>query len=208
MAVQKTDLALIAEIKKGVAGSFEELVERYSDKAYNLAQRLTRNQADAEEVVQDVFVTVFRKIDGFEGKSSFSSWLYRVTMNAALMKLRACRKYNNPSIDEMQPQIRTAIVERSVLQPALDRNVHQKHVMQVLERAISRLPEDFRPVFILRDIDGLTNREVAKLLGISVPAVKSRLHRSRLILRKRLSALLREGANQGDGFCQRLIGNM
>lgn len=188
----KTDLELIAEFKKGNQESFEELIQRYSAKAYSLASRLTRSQEDAEEVLQDVFVTVYRKIDGFQGKSSFSSWLYRVTVNAAFMKLRKKKHNQNVSIDEVLPQIQNSRQIRSAEHLEGDNVTQRTQVIEALGMAIEKLPEEYRPVFILRDVDGLTSKEVGKILNISVPAVKSRLHRSRLMIRKRLSQFYKE----------------
>ena len=98
---KKSDLELIVEFQKGDQRSFEELISRYSNKVFSLASRLTRNTEDAEEVIQDVFVTVHRKIGGFEGKSSFSSWLYRVTVNAAFMKLRKRKQDQTVPLEDL-----------------------------------------------------------------------------------------------------------
>jgi RNA polymerase sigma-70 factor (ECF subfamily) len=193
MAKKKTDLELIKEFQKGKQSAFEELVNRYSAKAFNLATRLTRNQQDAEEVLQDVFVTVYRKIGGFEGKSSFSSWLYRVTMNASLMKLRKKRQTSaNVSMEEMLPVIENSPALRAAEHVEVDAVASRNELVLALEDAVLRLPEEYRPVFILRDIDGLTSREVGKILNLTVPAVKSRLHRSRLMLRRRLAKFYKE----------------
>jgi RNA polymerase sigma-70 factor (ECF subfamily) len=207
--LEKSDLQLIAEFRKGNQSSFEELVERYTDKVFSLASRLTRNQEDAEEVIQDVFVTVYRKIAGFEGKSSFSSWLYRVTFNASLMKLRRRKPDRTIPMEEALPQIHDGIAARSAEQTDSDKITLRVQVTEVLEQAISKLPEDYRPVFILRDIDGLTSREVSKILNLTIPAVKSRLHRSRLMLRRRLSSFYNEykTGNSGNNG-NRSVGNL
>jgi RNA polymerase sigma-70 factor (ECF subfamily) len=192
MANQKTDVELVEEFKRGCEASFEELVHRYSGKAFSLASRLTRNQEDAEEVLQDVFVTVYRKISGFEGKSSFSSWLYRITVNSALMKLRKRKRDQTVSIEDILPQLQNSHHLKTSEQAEGDAITLRGQLHAALEEAIRRLPDDYRPVFVLRDIDGLTSREVSKILQLTVPAVKSRLHRSRLMLRRRLSRLYRE----------------
>lgn len=189
---EKTDLELISEFQAGKQSSFEELISRYSEKAYNLALRFTRNAEDAEEVLQDVFVTVYRKIDGFEGKSSFSSWLYRVTVNAGLMKIRKRKQDKSISLEDILPQIENSFIMRSNDRESGDEVTYRHQMKDALESAIASLPDDYRPVFILRDIDGLTSREVSQILGLSVPAVKSRLHRSRLMLRRRLSHFYKE----------------
>ncbi len=189
---KKTDQELVEEFREGNSAAFEELVSRYSNKAFSLATRLTRNQQDAEEVLQDVFVSVFRKLAGFEGKSSFSSWLYRVTVNASLMKLRKRRQDHSISIEELQPQVQNSLIMKTSERHEADNITSGNQLKSALEDAIRRLPEDYRPVFILRDIDGLTSREVSKILDLTVPAVKSRLHRSRLMLRRKLGRFYRD----------------
>ncbi len=181
------DTVLVSNFRQGCQNSFEELVSRYETKVHNLAMRLTRNQEDAEEVLQDVFVTVYRKIDGFEGKAKFSSWLYRVTVNAAFMKLRKRKQDHSVSLDDMLPHLQNkAITQKSTFGACSDYQAVNNEIRAALETAIGKLPEDYRAVFVLRDIDGLSNKEVGKILSLSIPAVKSRLHRSRLMLRKRL----------------------
>ncbi len=194
----KTDLELIKDFQSGREGGFEELLERYSTKVFGLASRLTRNQEDAEEVLQDVFVTVYRKIGGFEGKSSFSSWLYRVAMNAALMKLRKRRQDKSLPMEDVVPEYENNIALKSAEHTEADLVTQRNQLVSLLEAAINKLPDEYRPVFVLRDIDGLTSREVSKILKLTVPAVKSRLHRSRLMLRRRLLPLYREYATKGN----------
>jgi RNA polymerase sigma-70 factor (ECF subfamily) len=189
---RKSDLDLIEEFRKGEQGSFEELLSRYSTKVFSLASRLTRNTEDAEEVLQDVFVTVHRKIAGFEGKSSFSSWLYRVTVNAAFMKLRKRKQDLSVSLEDIVQQSQTVAALKSPESAFVDSQSIRNQMLEALEAAIRKLPDDYRPVFILRDVDGLTSREVSKILDLTVPAVKSRLHRSRLMLRRRLTRFFDE----------------
>jgi RNA polymerase sigma-70 factor, ECF subfamily len=203
-----SDNQLIEEFKKGNQAGFEELVSRYSNKAYSLAARLTRNAEDAEEVLQDVFVTVHRKIAGFEGKSSFSSWLYRVTVNAALMKLRKRRQNQSVSVEDMHPKGKEAVMNKKCEISDCDEITLRNQLYSVLEDAIQKLPDDYKPVFILRDIDGLTSREVGRILDITIPAVKSRLHRSRLMLRRKLRQFYKEYIS---GICQvpgKTVGNL
>ena len=194
MVEDRTDEQLVAEFNAGSIAAYEELIQRYAGKAYSLAQRLTRNPQDAEEVLQDVFVTVYRKLSKFEGKSTFSSWLYRVTVNASFMKLRRRKHDNNISVEEVLPQILNGALARqaSAMGGEGDKVTAQHQLSEALEDAISRLPDEYRPVFILRDVDGLSSREVGKILNISVPAVKSRLHRSRMMLRRKLSKCYQE----------------
>ncbi len=190
------DTVLIEQFTKGCQASFEELISRYETKVHNLAMRLTRNAEDAEEVLQDVFVTVYRKIEGFEGKAKFSSWLYRITVNAAFMKLRKRKQDQSVSLDDMLPHLQNkAVTQKNAFGAHSDSLAINNEIRTSLEAAINRLPEDYRAVFILRDIDGLSNKEVGEILGLSIPAVKSRLHRSRLMLRKRLRRFYEDYTN-------------
>ena len=188
----RSDETLVAEFQKGSQDSFEELISRYADKAYGMASRLVRNPEDAEEVIQDVFTTVFRKVEGFEGKSSFSSWLYRITVNAALMKIRKRKQERAVLIEDVMPSFKDSAALRVNESQNADHLAYRRQLGEALKDAISRLPEEYRPVYLLRDVDGLSSEEVGKILGISIPAVKSRLHRSRLMLRRRLAKLYRE----------------
>jgi len=189
---KKSDLDLIQDFRKGDQQAFEELLSRYSNKVFSLASRLTRNNEDAEEVLQDVFITVHRKIAGFEGKSSFSSWLYRVTVNAAFMKLRKRRQDPAIPLEDVAQSSGPIAALRSPETAFVDSQTIRHEMLEALESAIKKLPDDYRPVFVLRDVDGLTSREVGRILNLTVPAVKSRLHRSRLMLRRRLSRFFEE----------------
>lgn len=182
-----TDTALVEEVRAGSMEAFEELISRYESKVYNLAMRFCRNQEDAEEVVQDVFSTIYSKLDGFRGQSQFSSWMYRIIVNAAFMKLRKRKQQHTVSIEDLAPQIRQTCLEQD--NPILHRSdsiTQNNELRQILDKAIGRLPAQYRAVFVLRDVDGLSNQEVSEILDLSIPAVKSRLHRSRLMLRRKL----------------------
>ena len=182
-----TDKVLVEEFKKGSLDAFEELVKRYESKVFNLAMRFTRNKQDAEEVLQDVFSTLYRKADSFQGKSAFSSWLYRIIVNASYMKLRKRKQDQTISFEDLTPVTRQACVENLTEYGARSDALTLNNELRVLLKgALDKLPEQYRAVFILRDIDGLSNQEVGEILKLSVPAVKSRLHRSRLMLRKKL----------------------
>lgn len=178
--------------KKRCELSFIELTERYKTKAYNLSIHLTKNQEDAEEVLQDVFTTVYRKIDSFQGKSKFSSWLYRITVNAAYMKLRKNKQNRTVSWEDMLPSISNQALSENSYGAHTDARTLSNEIRTALSEALDKLPEDYRAVFVLRDIDGLPNKEVSEILNLSIPAVKSRLHRSRTMLRKRLRRFYQE----------------
>ncbi len=194
MENEKSDKELVVEFRRGNEAAFEELTSRYTVKAFGLALRLTRSREDAEEVLQDVFVTVYKKISGFEDKSSFSSWLYRITVNSALMKLRKRRQTQRitPVEDLCAAERDYVLNARDEKAIPLDEASAQRALMRALTEAIEKLPEEYRPVFVLRDVDGLSTRQVGKMLNLSAPAVKSRLHRSRMILRKRLNSIYKE----------------
>jgi RNA polymerase sigma-70 factor, ECF subfamily len=188
-----TDLMLIAQFKRGSITAFEELISRYESKIFNLSMRLTRNQEDSEEVLQDVFATIYKKIAGFEGKSAFSSWLYRIVVNASFMKLRKRKQQHTMFFEDLSPTVKQQYLDSDpMFVSRSDSLTYGREVRDEISRAVNRLPEQYRAVFVLRDVDGLTNQEVGEILNLSVPAVKSRLHRSRLMLRKKLLRYYRE----------------
>jgi len=187
-----TDNQLIEEIRQGRADALETLVSRYETKVYNLAYRMLGNKEDAEDVLQDTFLNVVRSLGGFQARSSFSTWLYRVATNAALTRLRQKsrrEKSEGEFLDEVYSVKEAAHSETGLVDwsdnPA--KQLLDVEARQVMKEAIDELPEIYRVVFVLRDVQGLPATEVAEVLDLSVPAVKSRLHRARLYLRNRLS---------------------
>lgn len=197
---KKTDRQLISEIKKKNEGCFEELINRYSAKVFNLAMRITRNQEDAEDVLQDVCTTVFTKISSFEGKSQFSSWLYRVAMNSSFMKIRSRKRKRTVSIEDLDPSSNQNWgTNRSELTD-IDTMTTRHELREAIERAVDGLPDEYKAIFVLRDIDGLSNQSVSEVLELSVPAVKSRLHRSRLLMREKLQPHYDQLCNNSDSY--------
>ncbi len=190
------DAALVERLKRGDEEAFAALLRRYQGKVYRLAMNMTRNAQDAEEVTQDVFLAVYRKIGEFDGRAAFSTWLYRVASNAALMKLRGRRSEPHLSVEEEGP---TFAPDGHHARPVADWSELPEDQLlsaerrRVLEQAIEALPPDYKAAVVLRDIEGLSNQEAAEILGASVLAVKSRLHRARLALRERLAAYLGAG---------------
>ena len=185
------DAALLEGLRHGAAGAAELLLDTYGDRVYRLAIRITGNEQDAEEVAQDALWTVARKIGTFKGESAFGSWVYRITANTAYQKLRGRRGRRNEVLwDDLQPsfdehrQHAEPVADWSgkVEEPAL-----QTELRTVLTTAINDLPADYRTAFLMHDVEGLSNPEIAESLHLSLPAVKSRVHRSRLFLRERLS---------------------
>ena len=188
------DAALVDGLRREDGEAMERLVERYGDRVYRLAIRITGSTQDAEEVVQDALWTAARKIHTFKGDSAFGSWLYRITANAAYMKLRARRsRQREIALDDVLPAMDDAGVHFEPMDDwslNVDDHALQGELRRVLEEAIAELPPDYRTAVVMHDVEGLSNPDIAAALGISLPAVKSRIHRSRLYLRKRLSEYL------------------
>src|SRR3989442_9221138 len=181
---------LVEALRRDEPMAAERLVTRYGERAYRLASRITGNRQDAEEVVQDAFWAVVRKIDSFRGESAFGSWLYRILANAAYQKLRGRQSRGRDlSLDEVLPSFDA---RGRHVGPVADWSVRvadppvQSELRVALTSAIDQLPPVARTVLVLRDIEGLSNLEIAEALGLSVPIVKARVHRARLFLRKQL----------------------
>jgi RNA polymerase sigma-70 factor (ECF subfamily) len=192
------DAALVEALRREDAEAMEQLVERYVDRVYRLALRITGSKEDAEEVAQDALWAAGRKIHTFKGESAFGSWLYRITANAAYMKLRSRRaKANEIALDDVLPALDEGGVHFEPMDDwsqRVDEQALGGELRRVLEQAIDDLPPDYRTVLVLHDVEGVPNPEIAETLRLSLPAVKSRIHRSRLFLRKRLSQYLTASA--------------
>ena len=186
------DAALVEALRADAPQAMEQLVERYANRVYRLALRITGSHEDAEEVTQDALWTAGRKVHTFKGESAFGSWVYRITANAAYMKLRSRRaKANEIALDDVLPAIDGGHFEpMDDWSLRVDEQTLQNELRRVLEGAIDRLPPDYRTALVLHDIEGLSNPDIAETLGISLPAVKSRVHRSRLFVRKQLAEYL------------------
>jgi len=188
------DTELLGQVQKGSEAAFEELLRRYQGKVYGLSLRMLRNPQDAEEVLQDVILTVFQKAGTFQGKAAVSSWIYRITMNACLMKLRRRPKVQPiPLEEELGPAMSEEgmVTEMVVDWSSLPREeLDRKELAARIEDAVGELPPEYRTVFVLRDVQGLSAQEACEILNLSLPALKSRLHRARLFLRKKLADLV------------------
>lgn len=186
------DAELVDKAQEGDTGAIGELVSRYEDKVYSLAYRMVGNREDAEDVLQDTFLNVVRSIGSFRKQSSFSTWLYRIASNAALTRLRK-KSRKEKTEGEFLDEVYAVKQEAQSGQPLSDWSVNPARKLLteesrvIMEEAISELPEKYRTVFILRDVEGLPANEVAEILELSIPAVKSRLHRARMFLRNHLS---------------------
>jgi RNA polymerase sigma-70 factor, ECF subfamily len=188
------ETALLAGLRTGDAAAIEQLMATYADRVYRLAYGVTRNESDAQEIVQDVFLTVYRKHASFEGRSALSSWIYRITMNAALNKRRGKRSDVETSLDADLPTYRAdghREGERGFVLADWSQSPEDALLSgesrAVIARAIERLPDHYRAVLVLRDVEGLSNEEVAAAVGDSVSSVKSRLHRARMAVREQLT---------------------
>jgi len=184
---QTEEQALIEGFRRGDYGSFEKIVGAHERKIYNLALRMLGNPDDAKDILQDTFMKVYDHLDKFRGEARLSTWIYRIAMNEALMKIRR-EKGKMVSIDTFrvtEGETRALDIVDWAERP-LDKLL-TKELGEEMETAVGKLPEDYRAVFLLRDVEGLSNAEIAKVLEISVPAVKSRLHRARLFLRGELT---------------------
>ena len=185
------DAGLVEALRRDDPEAPELLVERFGDRVYRLALRITGSNEDAEEAAQDALWTAARKIQMFKGESAFGSWLYRITANAAYQKLRARRaKAAEIALDDVLPALDQ---DGRHFEPMddwsnrVDEHALQGELRRVLADAIDALPPDYRTALVMHDVEGLSNPDIADALGISLPAVKSRVHRSRLFVRKRLA---------------------
>ena len=183
---EQQDESLVRLAQGGDTRAFDELVRRYREKVYRQAFKILRHEEDAAEALQDAFLSAFRGLKNFKAESTFSTWLYRVATNAALMRYRR-RRQPHISLDQSQSPLEDAepmAVPDWSSQPL--EQLLDAETREVLYESLLRLPADLADVFIRRDIDGLSNAEVAEALGITVAAVKSRLHRARVGLREDL----------------------
>ena len=194
--VKEDEPILVAAAQAGDITAFETLVGRYERKILRLAQNITQNREDAEDVMQEAFLKAYEHLSGFQGNSRFYTWLVRIAVNQALMKLRK-RRPNQVSIDE---EVNTGedMIPREIEDwgPSPEDRYKQTELSDILSSEIADLEPPFRIVFQLRDIEELSTEETAEALGLSVPAVKSRLLRARLKLRQKLNKYFRRSENQ------------
>jgi RNA polymerase sigma-70 factor, ECF subfamily len=191
---EEAERLLIERVKAGDHEAFDALFQRHFRMVYRQAIRLTGNHEEAEEVVQEVFLTIYEKARTFRGAAAFSTWLYRVTANAALSKLRRRKKGEELPLDDYLPsfredghhQVRPVVDWSNELEERLASEERQRLIQQALDQLS---PMD-KAVVVLSDLEGLSDREIGSALGLSVSAVKARLHRSRLFLRGKLAATL------------------
>jgi len=193
------EMALVHAAKGGDVQAFEELVRRYDRNVFRIAQHITHNREDAEDVVQDAFLKAYENLNQFQGQSKFYTWLVRIAVNEALMKLRRLKPGRTVSLDEdVKTEEDSLPREVADWSPNPEQQYNQAELKDILTRTIQGLPMSFRTVFVLRDVEGLSTEETAEALELSVPAVKSRLLRARLQLRERLNRYFQK-RESGDG---------
>jgi RNA polymerase sigma-70 factor (ECF subfamily) len=191
------EAGLVAALRLGEAAAYERLVRAHGGRMLVVAQRLLRNDEDARDAVQEAFLSAFKSIDRFAHGARLSTWLHRIAVNAALMKLRARRSRPEEPIDDLLPKFledgHRADPGSSWGEPA-ETELQRQETRQLVRRCIDRLPETYRTALVLRDIEDLDTDEVAQLLGISPNAVKVRLHRARQALRTLLDPHLSQAS--------------
>jgi RNA polymerase sigma-70 factor (ECF subfamily) len=194
-APRTEESALIERLKAGDQDAFETIFNLYSPKLYGVAKRILGEVADTEEVIQDVFWTVYRKAKSFRGNSQFSTWLYRLTINAALAKIRREKKHSKvveyeeylPKFQEDGHHLVRPVVDWS---DTLDEKYAKQEVQELLAQALDQLKPLDKSVVVLSDLEGMSDKEIAATTGLTVSAVKTRLHRARLFLRGKLAVHL------------------
>src|SRR6201996_5213403 len=182
------DIDQVELAKGGDTQAFEGLIRKYERQIFRTAQHITQNREDAEDIVQDVFFKAFQKLEQFQGNSKFSTWLVRIAVNESLMRLRKRKTSKTVSMDQ-DVETDEGSIPRDFAEwrPNPEQIYSQSELADILRKTIQGLPPGFRSVFTLRDVENLSTEETAEALGLSVPAVKSRLLRARLQLRERLS---------------------
>lgn len=188
-----TDEELVELAQQGDYAAYEEIVRRYQDKAFRLAFSLMKNESDAQDVVQEAFLNMYRKLETFEGKSQFGSWMYRVVTNAALMRLRKKRRRSEVPVEPDETEFEeddyyvTSVPEWRV---RADEAAENRELREQIIEAVDELSPKSQTVFLLKEVEGLSLKEIAEVLDLSVGGVKSRLHRARLHLRATLEPYL------------------
>lgn len=197
---KEQDEILVREMKEGNQEAFNTIAELYQRKIYALAFNMTRNAMDAQDVAQEVLLSIFKKIHTFQGKSAFSSWVYRITLNATYMKLRNKKKEQYVSLDDYMPSFNSTGFQNEKItdwSESTESLLFTNETREMIQKAVDMLPEKEKIVFILRDVEGLSTEKVGEILDLTIAAVKSRLHRARLFLRKKLSTYFDEYHGRG-----------
>jgi RNA polymerase sigma-70 factor (ECF subfamily) len=195
------ELELVDNARKGDAASFSVLLRRYEGKIFRLAMNNTQNREDAEDVLQEAFLKAYEHLDQFQGNSRFYTWIVRIAVNQALMKLRKRRSDRAVSLDEqIDTGEDTVVREIAAWDPDPEERFSQVELNEILTGAIDELEPIYRTVFTLRDVDGLSTEETAEALDLTIPAVKSRLLRARLQLRDKLTRFFKRKGDDAFAY--------
>ena len=193
--------ALVTQAREGDTVAFAELVRRYEGKIFRLAQHITQNREDAEDVLQETFMKAYEHLEQFKGDSKFYTWIVRIAVNQALMKLRRRKSDKSVSLDEtIDTGEDTVIREIAAWGEDPEQHFSREELGSILDTAIQSLEPLYRSVFVLRDIEELSTEETAEALGLSVPAVKSRLLRARLQLREKLTRFFKRKGDDAFAY--------
>jgi RNA polymerase sigma-70 factor (ECF subfamily) len=192
---------LVARARQGDTASFSTLLRRYEGKIFRLAMNITQNREDAEDVLQESFLKAYEHLDQFLGNSKFYTWIVRIAVNQALMKLRKRRSDRAVSLDEqIDTGEDTVVREIAAWDPDPEQRYSREELHTILTSVIDELAPIYRTVFTLRDVDGLSTEETAEALDLSVPAVKSRLLRARLQLRDKLTRFFKRKGDDAFAY--------
>jgi RNA polymerase sigma-70 factor (ECF subfamily) len=192
------EASLVAQLRAGDQAAFEQVVRAYGGRLLAVARRIVGSEEDARDVVQDAFMNAFKSLDRFEGNAKLSTWLHRIVVNAALMRLRTRKRKPEQSIETMLPSFLDDGHHEERFQSwdePIDKIMERAENRELVRRQIDALPEGYRTVLVLRDIEGLDTEETANVLGLSVNATKIRLHRARQALRSLLAPHFRSTAS-------------
>ena len=183
--IPSEDTELLTRAQAGDVAAFEGLVERHRARVFGLAQRMLNSPDDAAEVLQESFLSAYRNLPNFRGDAQFGSWVYKIAANHALMRLRHRKVVNQveSSLDGPQFNERGSLIEEVSDFRDAEGQAMDKELRRAIESAADRLAPEYREVFVLKDLEGLSYEEIAEIAGDTVPAIKSRLHRARLSLR-------------------------
>ncbi|HEV3279187.1 MAG TPA: sigma-70 family RNA polymerase sigma factor [Terriglobia bacterium] len=192
--IEPSESALVTAAKGGDYDAFEQLVNRYERKIYRLGLNITGNAEDAEDVLQETFLKAFENLSRFREDSRFYTWIVRIGVNQALMKLRKRRTDKSVSLDDPIEE-NGEVIPRDFAdwKPNPEQLLGRTETREIMEKAIQNLPDSFRTVFQLRDVEGLSTEETAEMLGLTISAVKARLFRARLRLREELAKVFKRG---------------
>jgi RNA polymerase sigma-70 factor, ECF subfamily len=207
MDMQPADDEVVAEIRGGNRASFEVLMRRYNQRLYRVARAIVGDDAEAEDVMQQGYVNAYLHLEQFAERALFSTWLIRIVINEALSRVKTAGRMQR--LDDLSNGTGATIDRMRSPEPDPEQRAYSSELAQVIEKAVATLPDTFRGVFVLRDIEGMSTLETAECLGLNADTVKTRLHRARALLRRELTA--RVGASASAAFrfhasrCDRVV---